>query len=454
MSRFLTVENLPSYMCQIRSIVASLLCDHTRMKCIYSSSSFEFFSCPIRFIEEVEIIHPYHSLVIDTLETFHKKYDGCSCKTLLFFLVTFSNHFHLLFDKNNRFSQKTIFNHLEQFVGQSILIAKENFTDNLVLNLDVFHRICRFQTMYSDSLYQAYLYFVSLQEELINQFDNLNHITRVKYAEEQCLFIPGTIIPIDKPIQGYQRTLLIDGYVLEDYVHIGYNNKLKLKQISAKSSWIYVISSILNQYSIDIILCSGTIDEKLKDLNRDNKRIFVENISSKIFRLFNQNLIVNYVTDINEENILTLNYIQSNDDPTLIFIEKGSTIIQYVPIESLVNIKHEQFVHCLARFRHILRKKFYLKGSGEFEHNLYKYFYGKKNESLSIEYNLAYECFLECLQLFSNEIFNRKELFEKNLIDDFDSKFDAWQTSIELLKILMQVNDVVQIVDNEDLSDI
>ncbi|CAF4505246.1 unnamed protein product, partial [Rotaria magnacalcarata] len=55
---------------------------------------------------------------------------------------------------------------------------------------------------------------------------------------------------------------------------------------------------------------------------------------------------------------------------------------------------------------------------------------------------------------FSNEIFNRKELFEKNLIDDFDSKFDAWQTSIELLKILMQVNDVVQIVDNEDLSDI
>ncbi|CAF4933544.1 unnamed protein product, partial [Rotaria socialis] len=80
------------------------------------------------------------------------------------------------------------------------------------------------------------------------------------------------------PIQGPQRTLLIDGYILEDYVHVGYNNKLKLKQVSAKSSWIYVISSILNQYSIDIILCSGTIDEKLKDLNRDNKRIFVENI--------------------------------------------------------------------------------------------------------------------------------------------------------------------------------
>ncbi|CAF4023430.1 unnamed protein product, partial [Rotaria sp. Silwood1] len=93
-------------------------------------------------------------------------------------------------------------------------------------------------------------------EELIKQFNNLNHITRVKYSEEKCLFIPGTIISIDKSIQGYKRTILIDGYILEDYSHICYNNKLKLKQISNKSSWIYIILSILNQYSIDIILCT------------------------------------------------------------------------------------------------------------------------------------------------------------------------------------------------------
>ncbi|CAF4285703.1 unnamed protein product, partial [Rotaria sp. Silwood2] len=91
--------------------------------------------------------------------------------------------------------------------------------------------------------------------------------------------------------------------------------------------------------------------------------------------------------------------------------------------------------------------------SGEFENNLYKYWYDKKENS-SIEYNIAYECFLEYLQLFINELLKHKESFEKNLIDDFDSKFDAWKTSIELLKILMQIDNVVQIIDNDDLSDI
>ncbi|CAF4274808.1 unnamed protein product [Rotaria sp. Silwood2] len=421
MSRFITIENLSLYMCQLKSMISSLLCDHTSMKCVNSSSSFELFSCPIRLIEEINIIHPYHSLVIETLQTFHNKYDGCSSKTLLIFLITFYNHLQILFDKNNQVFQKKIFNYLEQFIDQSILIAKKNFIENLYLNSNIFLRICRFQNIYSDSLYQAYLYFISSKqhishEELIIQFDNLNHITRVKYSEEKCLFIPGTILPINKSIKGYKRTLLIDGHILEDYVHI------------------------------------GTIDEKLKELNHD-KRIFIENISIKIFRLFEQNLIVNYLTDINEENILLLNYTEYHNDSSIIFIEKGSTIIQYVPFENLINIKHEQFVHCLSRFRLILKKNFYLKGSGEFENNLYKYWYDKKENS-SIEYNIAYECFLEYLQLFINELLKHKESFEKNLIDDFDSKFDAWKTSIELLKILMQIDNVVQIIDNDDVSDI
>ncbi|CAF1049035.1 unnamed protein product [Rotaria sordida] len=451
MSRFITIENLSSYMCQLKSIVSSLLCDHTSMKCVDSSSSFEFFSCPIKLIEELNIIHPYHSLIIETLETFHNKYDGCSCKTLLFFFITFYNHLQILFDKNNQLIQKKIFNYLEQFIDQSLLIAKNNFIENLYLNLNIFHRICRFQKIYSDILYEVYLYFISskqqiIHEELIKQFDNLNHITYVKYSEEKCLFIPGTIIPINKSIKGYKRTILIDGYILEDYIHIGYNNKLKLKQTSIKSSWIYIILSILEKYSIDIILCTGTIDTKLKELNH-NKRIFIENISKKIFQLFEQNFIINYLTDINEENILLLNYLEYHNDPSIIFIEKGLTIIQYVPFENLISIKHEQFVHCLSRFRLILKKNFYLKGSGEFENNLYKYLYDNKKENLSIEYNFAYECFLECLKLFVNELLNHKELFEKNLLDDFDSKFDAWKTSIELLKIIMQIDNIILCLD-------
>jgi hypothetical protein len=124
-------------------------------------------------------------------------------------------------------------------------------------------------------------------------------------------------------------------------------------------------------------------------------------------------------------------------------------------LETLVDIKHEQFVHCLGRFREILQKNFYLNGSSEFEMRLYKYWYdNKNNENLSIEYHLAYDCFLQSLELFINEIIHHKECFENNLIDDFESKFDAWKTSIELLKILMQIDYVIQIVNNEDLYDL
>jgi hypothetical protein len=425
------------------------------MKCVDSSSSFQFFSCPIRLLEELCLTHPYHSLVIQTLQTFHSKYNGCSCKTLLFFFATFYNQLQIIFEKNNQLFQKKIFNYLEELIDQSKLIAENEFSENLFINSDLFSRICRYQTIYSDSLYQAYLYFNSLNphlshSELLIHFTNLTHITRVKYSEEKCLFIPGTILPINQTIKGYRRTILIDGYLLEDYVHLGYNNKLKLQQTSRKSSWIYLISSILNEYAIEIILCSGTIDEKL----HNDKTIFIGNIPTKTLRLFGENFIVNYLTDLTEENILLLNYNQFPDDPLLTIIDKGSTIIQYVPLETLVDIKHEQFVHCLGRFRQILQKNFYLNGSGEFETRLYKYWYDKKEKNLSIEYHLAYDCFLQSLQLFISEISHRKECFENNLIDDFESKFDAWKTSIELLKIIMQIDTVLQIVPNEDICDL
>ena len=456
MSVFVTLDNLSSYMHQLNSIVLSLLCDHISMKCVDCSSSFQFFSCPVCLIEELHITHPYHSLLIQTLRTFHDKYDGCSCKTFLFFLTTFYNHLRPLFDNNNQLFQKKVFNHLVQFIDQSLITAQNQFSQNLSLNPNIISRICRYQTIYSDSLYQAYLYFMSSKPqtshlELLTHFDNLHHITQVKFLEEKCLFIPGTLLPMNKSIiKGYRRTILIDGYLLEDYVHLGYNNKIKLKQTSLNSSWTYLILSILEEYSVEIILCSGKVDDKLK---QSDNRIFIENIPVKTLRLLAENLILNYVTDLMEDNILLLNYIQYNDDSSLTIIEKGSTILQYVPLESLVDVRHEQFVHCLARFRHILRKDLYLNGSGEFEERLYKYWYEKK-ENLSMEDNIACECFLECLQVFVKEISNRKECFEKNLIDDFDSKFDAWKTSIELLKILMQIDNVVQIVDDENLSDI
>jgi hypothetical protein len=458
MSRFIAIENLSSYMCQLNSIVLSLLCDHTSMKCVDSSASFQFFSCPIRLIEELQINHPYHSLIIQTLQKFHNKYDGCSSKTFLFFLTTIYNHLQLLWDKKDRLFQKKIFNALEQLIDQSIFITKNKFTQNLSLNSDILHRICRHQSIYSDSLYQAYLYFTSSREqishlELLTHFDNLHHITRVKYSEEKCLFIPGTILAVNSSIKGYRRTVLIDGYLLEDYTHLGYSNKLKLKHTSTKSSWIYLILSILKEYSIDVIICSGKIDEKLKDLNNENM-FFIENIPTKTLRILGQNSLLNYLTDLNsEENILLFNFIQFNDDPLLTIVEKGSTIIQYVPFKSLIDIKHEQFVHCFARFRHILQKNLFLNGSGQFEDMLYQYWY-KNREKSSIENDMAYECFLECLQKFVRELTNRKECFENNLIDDFDSKFDAWKTSIELLKILMQIDNVIQIVDDEHLSDI
>ena len=431
------------------------------MKCVQSSlSTQQLFSCPIRLIEQLDIIHPYHFLIIETLNTFHHKYNGCSSKTLLFFLTKFYHQFQILFNKtkNNLLIEKNFFSSLEQLIEQSKFISQKKFIENLSLNFNILLRICRNQTIYADCLYQAYLYFISLHEhfnhtQLISYFDHLDHVTYVKYSQEKCLFIPGTIIPIEQSIKGCRRTVLIDGHIFEDYVHLGYNNKIKLKQISLKSTWFYLILSILEKYSIEIIICSGTIDQNLKEFNF-NKYIFIENCSFKFFQLFDKNFILNYLTDINDDHILVLNYIEYRHHELLTIIDKGSTIMQYVPLENLTDVKHEQFQHCLARFRWILHDNFYLKGSGEFEKCLYEYWYEKRNENLSNEYSLAYECFLECLQLFFHRIFQSKECFEKNFIDDFHSKFDAWQTSIELLKVLMQIDDIVQIIDNDDLSDI
>ncbi|UJR09294.1 hypothetical protein I4U23_013537 [Adineta vaga] len=456
MSRLVKCHDLSSYMFQLRSIVLSLLCDHTRMKCIESSPLFQFISCPIRFIEELHLHHPYHSLVIQTLHTFHMKYDGCSCKTFLLFLTTFCNHLQSVFDKNNQIFYKKIFNHLEYFIEQSIIIAKNQFTETLLLNSKTILRICRYQTIYSDSLYQAYVHLLTKEQslsqiDLITYFDNLHHLTRVKYMEEKCLFMPGTLLQINKSIEGYRRTICIDGHLLEDYVHLGYNNKMKVKQISSSSlSWIQLILSILKEYSIEIIICSGTVDQKLKD---DNERIFIENIPVKTLRLLGENLLLTYLTDINDQYIVSLNYIPFSDDSLLTMIEKGSTILQYVPLESLIDVKHEQFLHCISRFRQILRRRFYLNGSSDFEDKLYKYWYNRRENS-SLENNLAYECFLECLQLFTKEITNRQDCFQSNIIDDFDSKFDAWKTSLELIYTLMQIDHVVEIVNDDNSCDI
>ncbi|CAF1174652.1 unnamed protein product [Adineta ricciae] len=457
MSRLVNCDHLLPYICQLKSIVLSLLCDHTRMKCVDSSIAFQYISCPVRFIEELQLQHPCHSLVIQTLHTFHTKYDGCSCKTLLFFLTAFFNHLQPVFDGNNQLISKRIFNHLDKLISQSISVAKTQFTENLLLTPQIISRICRHQTIYSESLYQAYVHLLSKnqsisQTDLITYFDNLHHLTRVKHINEKCLFMPGTLLQINKPIDGYRRTVCIDGHILEDYAHLGYNNKLKLKQISSTSSWLHLILSILKQYSIESIICSGTIDQKLKDIE-SNDRIFIENIPVKTLRFIGQNSLISYLTDVDHEHILSLNYMSCPDDASLTMIDKGATIVQYVPLDSLIDVKHEQFLHCLSRFRQILRRSFYLNGSGQFEDQLCKYWYDRQENS-SQENHLAHECFLECLQQYIKEITNRRDCFQSDMIDDFDSKFDAWRTSLELVNVLTQIDHVVEIVTDDQSSDI
>ena len=372
---------------------------------------------------------------MQTLENFHKKYSGCSCKYFLFFLTNFYEQL------TNLIEERTIFDELDKLIQKSKFIARNQFAESdLSWNFETFERICRYQTNYAQCLHEAYLH-------LNLNFKNLIHLTQVRSVEEKSVFLSGLLISTNEKIEGTYRTILLDGYLLEDYVHVGYNNQMKTKQISTKSSWFYLISSILEEYKIDIVLCTGTIDDKFKTMN-NSSRIFIENLSTKILRLCDENLMINYLTDLNEENILQLNYRVYSNEFTVIEFTHCGTILQCVPCDYLIDLKHEQLSHCIGRCQEIMKTNIYLAGSGLFETQLYKYIY--ENE----EMNSSSECFLRTLDLFIQELSNRKDLFQSNLIDDFNSKFDAWTSSIDLLKIFFQIDQILEITDTDDLTDI
>jgi len=429
------MTNLSMYISKLKSLVLSFLCDHTTIKCIDSTSTFQYLACPIRLLEELSFEHPCHSIVMQTLENFHKKYSGCSCKYFLFFLTNFYEQL------TNLIEERTIFDELDKLIQKSKFIARNQFAESdLSWNFETFERICRYQTNYAQCLHEAYLH-------LNLNFKNLIHLTQVRSVEEKSVFLSGLLISTNEKIEGTYRTILLDGYLLEDYVHVGYNNQMKTKQISTKSSWFYLISSILEEYKIDIVLCTGTIDDKFKTMN-NSSRIFIENLSTKILRLCDENLMINYLTDLNEENILQLNYRVYSNEFTVIEFTHCGTILQCVPCDYLIDLKHEQLSHCIGRCQEIMKTNIYLAGSGLFETQLYKYIY--ENE----EMNSSSECFLRTLDLFIQELSNRKDLFQSNLIDDFNSKFDAWTSSIDLLKIFFQIDQILEITDTDDLTDI
>ena len=448
MTRLRSTNDLDEYLSQLDSLVCSLLADHTSMKCIDMSTSYEFIACPVRLLDERPLTYP---IVNQVLRAFHEKYDGCSTKTLLFFLVRFYRYLRPFVDGRHRSSERRIFEQFEQIIDQSRCVTQQRFSHALSIDARVLQRICRYQTVYADSLYEAYVHFTAsksgvTQRDLIGQFDELQHITRVKYLEERCSFVPGTVLAGDLTVSGCRRTVLIDGHLLEDYVHIGYNNKMQLKSVGNEpSAWMDCLSSILQAFAIEVVLCSGTVDGRLK-----SKVECVENVSTRILRMLGERSIVNYLTDLNDESdVLLLNYVPHPDDSSMVMIDRGSTIIQYVPLERLVDLRHEQFRHCLARFRLILRENAFVDGSGEFERQLMQYWYEQRDHN-----SVAYEGFIQCLQELTRDVSSRKECFEANVIDDIHSKFDAWQTSLELVQILMQIDSVAEIVQNDQTSDL
>ena len=449
MSRFLAVDRLSAYLRQLDSLVCSSLCDHTTMKCLQSSS--QFVSCPVRLLDELPLSHPCHSIVLQALQTFHDQYDGCSTRTLIYFLTRFYEYLQPFCEEKNPVFEKKIFQHLEEILNQSFVVAQRLFARTFTIDRELLERLCRCQSVYADGLYQAYLHFTSesTDAELCDRFTNLHHLTRVKYFEEKCLFLPGIILPITGITPGRRRTVLIDGYLLEDYRHLGYKNPVKLKSINAHSSWIHLIRSIVKEYSIEMILCSGTIDERIKD-----QLCCIDNLPIRTLRALGENSILHYLTDVSEdEHILLFNYLPLADDASLVMIDQGATLLHYVPLETLIDVKHERLQHCLARLRHILRANFYLNGSGDFESVLARH-WNDQPCVRAVEEQIALDGFRHCLLSFVEALTNRGDLFETNLIDDCASKLEAWKVSLDLVKIVVQIDSVVQTVDSDELSDL
>ena len=444
MTLFLSNDQQEKYIEQLYRYLQGILCQHTQIKCLQfssSSSTFEFYSCPMKWLDEISLFdYPFHSIVRQTLERFHYKYDGCSMKICIYFFCQFYYYF-------KRFHEKKIFEYVEEILQQSLEYTKDHLCQSFEsVNLEFFQRLCRSQHIYAQCLYEMYLFYPSIP------FDHLHHLIRIKSCEEKCHFIPSLLLPYShhqRSLQGTHRTIFLDGYLLEDYHHLGYRSNVKIKSVSSQSTWMNLIQSILREYQIEMIICTGTIDSRLKEQSNCN---YLENISIRILRSFDEQILLHYLTDLDPDvNIISLDYHPYPDDPSLIQINHGCTLLHYIPSELFIDVKQEQFQHCFGRFKQILQTKMFLKGSGEFERELFQY-WNRKNDYQCIEEQIAIEGFQQCLQLFYEDLQLKKDLYEMNFIDDYLSKFDAWKCSFELVKILFEIDSIVKILDQEQIN--
>ncbi|RXN28365.1 Bardet-Biedl syndrome 12 -like protein [Labeo rohita] len=191
-------------------------------------------------------------------------------------------------------------------------------------------------------------------------------------------------------LQGHSLNIaLVNGDLCEKYRHVGFNRPgnvvhvtdcTYVSSMSLEDRWIEDALRKLHEFSIDVVLVSGTASVKLKNRVLGANVLVIEGVKTNILKDFSTctgAVPVSYITQINESCVgwgVTLSPCRDfsgKNDLVMVSIVTASTSLVTAVLCSSVSAKlqslEDQFWSCAHRLHHALVDRKVLRGAGTTE---------------------------------------------------------------------------------------
>ncbi|XP_043112652.1 Bardet-Biedl syndrome 12 protein isoform X2 [Puntigrus tetrazona] len=182
---------------------------------------------------------------------------------------------------------------------------------------------------------------------------------------------------------------LVNGDLCEKYRHVGFNrlgnvvhvtDHAKMSGVSLEERWIENALGKLHEFSVDVVLVSGTAGVKLKDRALGANVLVIEGVKSSVLKDFGActgAIPVSYVTQIDQNCVgqgVTVSQrrdLSGHNDLVAISVVTASTSLVTAIISSSVSAKlqslEDQFWSCAHRLHRALADRQLLRGAGTTE---------------------------------------------------------------------------------------
>lgn len=439
MSRFSDGKNISKYLDEIWNLIDPLICDDAKTKFVDSCG---FVHCSSRLIEEKVRRNPFDPLLIENVRKFHDEFGGCSSKSFLEFFVLFSREIVPLAEETSLKIFSSLFDLIEKI--QRFPLSEK--VDRNSLNSEFFLRVARRKQIFGEMFEKI---FRESKEK--NPFEKIFYTTKIRNGAESFSLVDGILAERKNEetiVAGSFRSVLIDADLTEDFSHRGFNEKFEIKTKTRDRTWIELVESIVERFRVEIIFSSGRIDQRITKVRS------LQHFPSKILRSLDENRILQYLTDLHDENqILQVEIRKFQENNEFIILNSShKTVLHFIPISSVAEMKNDEFKHCLARFRLIFQHNRFVTGSTDFERKVRHFI--SSLETSNLEQQIAIDIFRRVLTNFIERVHSKTETFYPDLIDDPISKVEAWKRVLLLIKQLLQIDYFIQLVHDDELSDI